>query len=777
MQIEQLLPYLSPTAQAFVTQAMQQGQQDVIDTILQVVSSAPDVQTGVAMVEQAIQEFLQQGGVPGQDPAAAAQAAPGQAVGGAPVSQDPNALPGAPGGVQPPMDPNAMPPDMNPGMGGPPPQNPGMGGPQGQPPPAGAPAPAPQETPPPEPPKYKLPSVPKIPMPTYQQVLDDAEAGREYWAKRDARIRLDQDLYHLVYDYSTLGSTDTTVVGATVMHRRTQPNTLVDLVTSLCTAKNGKLQTEIEPRSDADDYKAAAQDAEDAVLCWRMDDEERWLESRINEPPLPRKEAGLAALEGGFGWSWTIDAENEECPFQYEIIPLSQLYDVGHACTRQYTLPLHQARARFDAIKEAYPDDGKGRNWDPNMTVRIIIHADNAGVWRSIVWEEVPSRGSRSKAKSVTGGSAVTPVDNDEKWILKPEKVNFGFRYFSYMTWGGSPAEALLNGETNIQAYKGHGVLTMLRKTFRLVDMWVSALATGAIRAVDPAWVYETDTMNPQEPDASPGAFIPIKRGDKVYPLQYEFSKNADAGALIQSLLAELSALDSPALIGAPGPSGIAQQQSTDQASQQVVGPIIDALEKWYALQHKQRLMLALRYSGDTKYNKDANGKDNTLFEKYPKRRVNRNTNEYGYIKAGDIEKSGVRAKVTYTDRSTQETMALAQVVTQLTGAHLMSQETALRTLGVKDPQKEMLRILADGAYQDPTVLKALVEAAVYNSGNQDLINAWNKAFYADMVKGSQGSQPAPAGQASMPNPADMAASTSSANVAPGQQQMGNQGY
>lgn len=47
MQIEDILPYLSPQAQAFVAQALQSGQQDVIDTIMQVIQSAPDPQTGI----------------------------------------------------------------------------------------------------------------------------------------------------------------------------------------------------------------------------------------------------------------------------------------------------------------------------------------------------------------------------------------------------------------------------------------------------------------------------------------------------------------------------------------------------------------------------------------------------------------------------------------------------------------------------------------------------------------------------------------------------------
>lgn len=774
MGIEQILPYLSPQAQAFIAQAMQQGDPQIGDMIVQIVMGAASPEEGIAQVEQAVAEFMQQMGM--QTPGMA------QPMAGGPPPGAPVDMP------SPPSDPNApLPPDPMMGGGG-------MVDPMtGMPVDATSGGAPPQQAPPPEPPpqrpvvkktkkppKYAAPRVPKVEKPTYDQILEDARAGREYWAQRDARIKQDIDLYHLTYDYDVFPGVDTTVVNGTIVHRRSQPNTFVNLVTSLCTYKNDKLQTMMEPRAEDEEYKTSTQNAEDAILCWREDDEERWLEERVAEPPLPRKEAGLAALEGGFGWSWTIDADNDECPFQYEIIPLSQLYDIGHATTRQFSLPLHQARARYEKIREYYPLNDKGRGWNPNQKLRIIIHADNHGVYRSMVWEEMTGVKTASLAKDVTGGNSISGGlggdDSGEKWIQKPEKVNFGFRYFSYMTWGGSPAEGLNNDEGNtLQQYKGHGVLTMLRKTFRLMDLFVSAIATGAIKAVDPPYAVMSDNPLQGELDLKPHGFNQLPRDADVKPLVFEVSANSDSQNLMNSLIAELQDVSSPALMGAPGISGVAQQQSTEQASQQVVGPIIDALEKWYGIQHKQRLILALRYSKDTKYNRTEDDEDNTLFDKYPKRGMREGSRgEYGYLKPADIEKSGVRVKVRYTDRNIQEEMAIANMVQGLTQAHLMSQETAMRRLGVQNPQAEMQRIFADGAFMEPAVLKALVETAVYNSNNQTLINAWDKAFYAEVVAGQQGSEAAPTGTPSIPNTAGVnSTGTSSAVQAPMAQQMG----
>jgi hypothetical protein len=781
--ITQLLPYLSPTAQAFIQQALSQGQQDVVDMILQIVQSAPDPQQGIAAVEQSIQEFMQQMGMSGPPQA---PGAPGGAVDPSQVPVDPSMGSVVPGGAGAPGDPSTMgapPPGMDPSMmgGGPPPGgDPGLGGPAPGPRDDGPQAAAsqrPQTRKPKEPPKYKAPAIPQVDKPTYDQIMEDARSGRTYWSARDRRIKDDYDLYHLVLDGETLTGTSPLTAGGDILHRRSQPNTLVNLVTSLVTPKNGKLVTEMEPRSEDQTYKSASQDCEDAVLCWREYDEDSWLENRINEPPLPRKEAGLATLEGGFGWSWAVDPDDEDHPFKYEVIPLSQLYDVGHATTRQYSLPLHQARARIKQVAEYYKLEDKGKLWDPNQKVRIIVHADNYGVYRSIVWEELSANRLGNSVKSGTGDSF---GEGDEKWILKPERINYGFRYFSYMVWGGSPAEALLYDDNEFLKYKGHGVLTMLRKTFRLMDLFISAIASGALRNVNPPYVIETDAPNPQPLNRGQNAFNTIRRGDKVSPLVWDVSGSQDAQNLMNSLIAELQDVSSPALMGAGGVSGVAQQISTEQASQQVVGPIIDAMEKWYGLMHKQRLILALRYSGDTKYNVDDKGNDNTLFDKYPKRRIREEgRGQYGHVTAKDIGMAGVRVTVRYTDRNVQEDMALSQMVTGLVNAHLMSQETALRKMGVKDPQQEMMRILGDGAFMEPTVLKALVETAVYNSGNQTLIDAWDKAFYADMVKGANGgSQPAETGTPSMASqPGVNATGTSSAVQAPGQQQMGQQQY
>jgi hypothetical protein len=769
MGIEEILPLLSPTASAFVTQVLQANDQQTLNMMLQIVMSAPDVQQGVALLEQAVAEFAAQAGIPTPD---------ANPVAGAPPGVDPmaGAVPPMPPGM-PSVGPEGMPPPeamMPPGYapaGAMPPL-----------PPADAPAPPAPERPKQPPkkkvPKYIPPRVPKVPKPTYEQILEDARTGREFWRARDDRIREDYDLYHLVYDEETFGGQNDTV-GAVIVHRRSQPNTLVNLVTTLTTAKNDKLTVEMEPRSDDDEHRTASQDAEDFILTCRELDEQWWLEHRVGEPPLPRKEAGLAALEGGFGWSWAVEADDLEYPFQYEVIPLSQLYDVGHACTRQFGMPLHKARARYGAIEKAYPLEGKGTSWDNNQWVRLIIHADNHGCWKSVVWEEISFGKHSPSAKPLLGSdSGQVGMAGHERWVEEPRRINYGFRYFNYVVWGGSPVEPMMEQEDSMTAYKGYGVLTMLRKTFRLMDLFISAVATGALTNLDPAYLHRVpDHVNKTKVkrlDRRPGAQNVIGQEDKVEPLRWDISASPDSINLMNSLIAELQDVSSPSLSGASGPSGIAQQISNDAASQQVVAPMIDALEKWYGLMHKQRLILAWRYGKDEQ-NKDEHGKSQVYFDSYQKRSYKGETSgQYGEVKPATVEQAGVRVLVRYHDRNTQEEMAVSQMCANLVNSHLMSQETALRKMGVKNPQQEIQRIVADGAFMEKSVLKALVETAVYNSGNQVLIDAWDKAFYAEAMQAQQGSPPAATGIPSMPNnPGVNAQGTSSAVSSPMQQQVG----
>jgi hypothetical protein len=198
--------------------------------------------------------------------------------------------------------------------------------------------------------------------------------------------------------------------------------------------------------------------------------------------------------------------------------------------------------------------------------------------------------------------------------------------------------------------------------------------------------------------------------------------------------------------------------QSEQAATAVTVGPIMDAMERMYEDMFAQRAILALRFGK----NKDA--PDNEYYDEYPYKNYRGGGANYGALKPKDIELAGVDVEVRYKRLSPAEENAQAQMLVSLVNAHLMSTEEALKRRGVREPEREWLKILKDGALMNPRVLMGLVGRAIMDSGDQLLIEEWQNAGMLEALKGGGGSPPAQPGVPSAagapsPNmPADIAA-------------------
>lgn len=720
--LQELLSQLSPLAQEVLMQADDETRQ----LLLQVY-----VQAGPGEVEAALQEFAAQVGL-GQPPAP--QGLPPEMAG--PVPGQP--VPGVP------------PPGLLEALAA---QPQGLTQGDGLPPEAGVPANQPPQVPPaPEakqddtPPDWKPPKLRdsryRTGNPSLQDVLEDARQGRQQWQARDRRIALDTSMAHLEWQLeSEDDDTDVAYDGTDVVHRRSDPAALVDRVTGMVEARQDRVTVHMPKRHESDDYAKAAQVFEDFCRSSRLREEEVWFERGSThgdpQPPLPRKEAGLMALEGGFGWRWQVDPDDEDEPFEYEVIPISQLYPLGHATTRQFVLPLHRAKAEFREIDRAYRSrEGRQRRSHTDTTfVRIIEWADNTGYRYAAAWSE----------------ESVRATDSKSGWIVKPRPLGYGFPYFNYVIWGGTPtAPNSYNKETHNQ-YVGYGILTPLRKTYRLMDIMVSAVATGALKVQNPPLfrtVNEGRDMT-KVPRLRTGAGDENfgREGEEVKPLLFEVAASQNGVAFIQSLSNELANNIPPMLAGMSANSGFEYLQRSDDANSMFIAPIIDALQRSYELIHRQRGILAYRHAKRGKGEKDF--AKQTYFSEY--RFVGTSKRGYTYhgvLKPRDIEKSGVSVQVRYTQKTLTEQVQLANMVSQLVSTRLMSQEQALIKLGNDDPVAELKKIFQDAALMQPEVLKSVVELSIMGSGNQLLIEAWQRAF---AQAGQGGSPPAPTGMASQP--------------------------
>lgn len=736
--IQQLLPLLSPPS----AQLFQQADQETQDLLLQVFQQA-----GPQEVEQALQEFAAQVGAvdPTQQPGVPPQAGPQPQ----PLPQGP-----PPGPSQPPVQ---VPP---PGMLGPDPSLPPQLPPEANVPPNGQPNDGlaavlpPQEaedTPPDWKPPAMKPSRFKDSNPSLERVLEDGRLGRQLWQARDLRIALDTSMYHLEYELEDADpdmSDDVAFIDGELLHRRSDPAALVDRVTGMVEARQDRVTIHMPKRHESDEYRKAAQSFEDFSRSFRMVDEENWFERGSTmgdpQPPLPRKEAGLMALEGGFGWCWHVDPDDEDHPFEYEVVPISQLYPLGHATTRQFTLPLHMARAQFPEIEAAYPlKDGQARSYYDSMYVRIIEWADTAGYRYAAAWAE-DSIGPSSGRGDRSG------------WIVKPRPIGYGFPYFNYVIWGGTPTAPNNYNKSTHNKNIGYGILTPLRKTYRLMDIMVSAVATGALKVQAPP-LFRTvnenrDMTKVPRINTDPGAENFGRPGEEVKPMVFDIAASQSGVAFIQSLAQELSNNIPPMLAGMSANSGFEYMQRSDDANAMFIAPMIDALQRSYEMQHRQRGVLAYRYA--------KRGKRDKGFEKqrYFTRYAYTGTSKRGYtyqgvLKPSDIEKSGVSLQVRYTQKTLTEQMQLANMVSQLVQAHLMSQEQALIKLGNDDPYKELLKIFQDAALMQPEVLKAMTEESILSGGNDMLKQAWLRAFAQAGQGGSPPSQPGMASQPGGANP------------------------
>lgn len=602
--------------------------------------------------------------------------------------------------------------------------------------------------------------------PSYARVLTDAYNARRKWLMRDNRIWQDQELYYLTgFDLSkgwsqhNLDGTPAALVGGDVVHTRAQPAMLVDRVTSICTADFGDVDGVdllVPPWADDDDSRESASAIRDFLFTSRRADEDRWFRRGAAgdpRPPLPRQEAGLMALHGGYGFSLRLALDDAgrpdpECPLEYTLIPLDQLYPLAHATTRQFRMSLDEACLAYPEVDEYYrttqenlrTDPGTGNVLDPNQRVRIIGWSDREGLWHGIAWELI--------AGSDTGDRGAKGADlGDGLWIKKPQRVDYGFCYYQVVIAMGTPAFAMEQDWGRYENFRGAGVLTNMAQTFRLLDMLVSAIATGVLKAQNPPVVQYYNPGTPKSDmkrhnrklGATNFGFV----GERTEPLLYPIAGTPDGQTLLQALVAEVNGLDSPLLQGQGGAQSGFDFFLRHQASGALtIDPLVDALERAYQLVNTLKLELLYRKGSGAQ----------ALLDRVPycATSVEPLRGTMHTLSAQDIARNGTRNEVRYKRLTLAEEQQLSAMLANLVQAKLISAERAMRRLGVPDTDRELARILEEAAVSDPQALKAMIGRAIEGGGDDLFAHGWRMAGYL----GAQGGRgPAPPGPQGTPSP------------------------
>jgi hypothetical protein len=684
-------------------------------------------------------------------------------------------------GMSPPMMAQPpMPMGPPPGMMGPPPMPPAP-----PPPPPAPPAPErPRKKRREKAPEYELRDLPKDRWGKlaldkwYRRIIDDAEEGRRRWAQRDVRIDEDIMLYNAARTIDRAGGRPLSEARSDVIHISTRPYQFVERLAGLCAASHDKTKYHAPPWADDDETRFAAQALEDWWTYERHCDEDLWFRrGTMGDPqqPLPRTEAALMALMGGLGFRLWFEPGDKQHPTRYEVIPLNRLYPLAHSITHQVNMSLGEARAIYPEIDEYYPIKDEGGP-DDKTQVKIIGWTDTypdgqGGLWHAIAWD------AGGEWKSDQG-------ERDRgKWIKEPKRIDYGFSPYQYVIWGGA-AYANSANVAEYERYRGMGVLTMLRRTFKLMDLLQSAIATGALKMVDPPKVQYympgTRKEDMMAHDTSQGATNYGIVGEQTQPLIFSVAGGPDGQALLSALAMELADFDSPLLRGAGNAeSGYDRVQLTSAAGSLHVGPIMDALEQMYQLINSLRAELVIRkgigdgreidnlvYSsrGTTGYDADefiaqAPAQPSPLdFEP--------NMAQMGvmkYLTPKMVKLNGVRSEVRFERLSLPEQQMLWNMLAQAVSAKLLSAREAMERMGITNPDRNLFRILQEAVVMNPKALDTMVGAAAMGSGNLLFSTAWQAVTMAEAMGGGGGGGAPPPGIPSAANPASVTGGPSGA--------------
>jgi hypothetical protein len=596
--------------------------------------------------------------------------------------------------------------------------------------------------------------------PSYATCSRHLRQAKDLWQGRDVRIQEDVRLYN----QSRAGAEGIPVgprpgrafnaAGGDIVHISSRPFAFVERVTAYCTWTGDRRPQgggiDCPPWSDDDDTINASQALEDWLIYGREQDELQWdRKAATGDPrmPLPRMEAAGMALLGGAGFRVGFAPEDKQHPVWAEYVPINRLYPLpGVAMIYSEQMTLAEARTIFpQEMDDYYGEEEKDTAPPPTMSITLgswtdVYDKGQGSLWHGIFWESGGEWGDEGEK-------------NRAKWIKEPTRIDFGFPLYQYVIWGGAPYYATQD-VGDYERFRGMGCLTPLRRAFKLFDLLQSAIATQAVKLVDPAvmqyYLPGTRKEDMKRVVTLPGATNFGYVGEKVEPLVWSVAGSPDGNAILQSIWQEISDMDSPLLKGGGNAnSGFQQGLQAGAASQVQVNPIMDALERYYQLQHTCKIELLIRKGGEGEIAKLP----------YPSRPVDDQFDMiYPSFKSLTPEMAklnGTRNKVTYQRLNLVEEQTLWNMLQQAVSTKMLNARDAMKRMGVQNPQRNLLRIMQEAAVMNPASLEAMIGAAIMGGENRLFQIGWQQVLQKQAMQTQQGppqGQP-PRGIPSAPSP------------------------
>lgn len=653
------------------------------------------------------------------------------------------------------------------GPGGAPMPMPGPGGPPGAPPHLPRPPQPPKEQPPvkPKEPKvipWKPAPIAKITKaspwrkkaPSWETVIGHADVALKRWEPRQRHIEEQQRIIYRRPIFEAADGTPINPAEGELVHLRSKPARDFARYVSLAEPTAARIRRQLKPRVRTEAVENAAQVVENALRDqWRRD-EQAWLNrSSLGDPQpaLSYKLSYLLAAQGGVGWCyrWNDGPDQERHPYVMEPIPWSELFPVdGVATVRVTRLPLSEARAQYPEIHEAYPaQDEQDRDKDyptDDTKVRIVGWGDVWGQWWALAWdfEEGERRGKRD--------------GQDARWIVAPTAINYGFPYYRVLLPFATGAPALEDDQDERIRHTARGVLADRLGDIRMQDQLVSAMATGAVKGIDPPVVVKLSERRNVDEN---GKIIPpkIERaiGGKTWLLSDESLETPDTSFTavrdVANMLSMLGSDDndaSPAVLAGrdSAPSGFARALGSEAAAALYVDPLQNAHATLIQLVDADRVTLLWRAMSGTGQATDADEDDAGDDVLLTGLAVTGNEGEQE-LTAKDLELAGPETVITYRDNNMATRLQLVSMYEGLVQRGMVSKQLALDEMGFEEPELILRDVLKDQALELPPFKEALIDREVMDTEDPYLIDAFHRAL--ERVQ----NQNAPPGQPGMPSP------------------------
>lgn len=524
---------------------------------------------------------------------------------------------------------------------------------------------------------YRLPRDP-------QELQTLAGRVRSMFARRDARMRLDQRWYELREGISEDGLEVTLPT----------PAALVRKATAMIASRPPRVRAAAR-RQEGDE---TAQRIEDFLDWWRYMAERRYTRGVRN--PLVFDEVFYLILRGWVVGRLLLNPDDEEFPFSYTLLDPLQVYpclagDRVLYVVHQYTPTVAQVLAEWPGL-----EDRLGAKHDDDTVQYTAFYTDH------------------ELAVLVDGQLVKPPVEHE-----------YGFCPIVIgLASGAAYREADQAGDWTW--HMGTGLLEPVRQVIgdrqkALLMHWVRLS-----KEADPPVIYRTDSDELVELDTRARGRTVIGPGEDVQPLKLGPS-GADVVPLLELLQLEQdrASLGPGAFVdGAKFPSGFAETVAAG-AAHDVLWPFARGLERYYEALYERVLLLyreqwpplaQLRY-----------------LTRSPE--TGRLT-AWNALSPAEIAEADVVIKVEFREITPTNEVAKAQIGYQAAQAHILDLATVReRYFDIDRPQTINERVLADLVYQNPQLIQALAVAAGLRSGNPYLVPVLKR-----MIETSAAPQEAP---------------------------------